>query len=276
MNGWPMTTGQIALCVKRLATGVLVLLLLAGTACAQGEDLPKAEKILHKTVDAMGGKALAAKYHNRVSTGTFGMPAQGIQGTLTSYEEAPDKSLSIIEIPGYGKNEIGTDGKIYWEREAVIGPRIMEGEERAQKRRLSTFNGLAHWEKLYKKAECVAMEIVGERPCFKLTMTPEEGAAETWYIDQNTYLMVRMDLRVISPMGVIPVQVYLENYKKVDGLMYPHTTRQRMVNIEQVITIESIKHDVKMPKDRFELPDDIKELVDSRAKDKDEKNTDKP
>ena len=40
-----------------------------------------------------------------------------------------------------------------------------------------------------------------------------------------------------------------------------HKTRVIVMGQERILTIESIEHNVEMPADRFELPDQIKELL---------------
>ena len=247
--------------VGSILTSVLILLATTSVVTAQDEKLPKAEDILKKHIDALGGKSALNKLHNRVAQGTFQVPAQGIKGAFTTYEAARNKNYTTIDLGGIGQIESGSDGQVHWERTAMTGVRILEGTEKDFALRQSTFNGMLYWTKLYKQAATIGEAKVGEQSCYKLEMTPNEGNPEIWYINKESYLHVRTDLVYQGPMGEIPLQIMFEDNKKVDGLVLPHTVRQSMMGMEQVMTIESVKHNVDMPKERFDLPEDVKALL---------------
>ena len=248
---WPFLAGGLA--------GLLVLLI-AAAPCLAEDTLPKAADLIDKCIDALGGRAALQKLHNRVAKGTFEVPAQQIKGTVTSYEAERNKTYTRIEIPGIGLIENGCDGHVHWENNVMVGPRIIEGEEAALAERQSTFNGILYWPKLYKSAETTGVAEVDGKPCYKVVMTPSEGAPETWYFDKESHLQVREDIPIKGPMGQIVVQVYMEDYKPVDGVQLPHTVRQVAGGMEQIVKVESFEHNVDIPKDRFDLPAAIKEL----------------
>jgi hypothetical protein len=262
VQGRNLTTRSIA---AFMAATVAAVLTTGSLARAQEEKLPKAEEILTKSIDAMGGKAAFEKLHNRVSKGTFEVLGQGqgpgAKGSATVYEAAPIKARTAIQIEGVGTIESGTDGKVFWELHPMMGARILDGEEKAMAMRQSTFNSTLHWKELYKKAECVGTEKVGDQSCYKLVMTPAEGSPESWYIDQKSSLPIRMDMVVKTQMGEMPIEVTIEDYKKVDGILYPHKATQKVMGVRQVITVQSIEHNVDIPKDKFDLPDPVKELL---------------
>ena len=69
---------------------------------AQEDKLPKAEEVLDRAIEGLGGKAALEKIRNRVSKGSFEMPAQGTKAAIVSYEAAPNKSYTAIDLPGMG------------------------------------------------------------------------------------------------------------------------------------------------------------------------------
>ena len=71
---------------------------LFAAAVFAADDLPKAETILDKYVDATGGKAAYAKVKSDISTGTMSMAAMGLSGKLTMYGAAPAKRLMEVTI----------------------------------------------------------------------------------------------------------------------------------------------------------------------------------
>ena len=66
------------------------------------------------------------------------------------------------------------------------------------------------------------------------------------------------------PAGPIPIVALPTNYKRVDGILLPYTTRVLVMGTERLVTTESIKHNVELPKDCFELPEEIQALVDKK------------
>ncbi len=271
-----MTRGAVA--VSRLVVVVAIGLILAVPArtLAQAEKLPKGEDLIAKCIEAGGGKAAMEKIHNRVTKGSIEVPAAGVKGTFTGYEAEPNKSLTILEIQGTTIQQ-GTDGKVFWELKGA--PRILEGDEKQMAERLSTFQMILHWQKFYSKAETVGTEKVGDHDCYKLTMTLKGGATETWFIDQKTNLLARTDMTVKEGGAEIPIQVAMEDYRKVDGLTLSFKSIQTIVamNLQQVYTIESIKQNVDLPKDRFDLPPEIKALLkDSSSQPASPKESEKP
>ena len=151
-----------------------VVTLVAPHAAAQ--DLPKAEQVLDKYVEVTGGKDAYEKIKNRVTRCTLDTGALGIKGTVTMYQAAPNKSLTETDLAGVGKQSEGTDGTVVWEVSTVNGPRIKEGVERASYLRRHAIDSEVNWRKYYDKVECTGVEKVGDKDCFKLELTPKEGA----------------------------------------------------------------------------------------------------
>lgn len=233
------------------------------------KDLPSAAKLLDKHIEALGGKAALEKVRNRVAKGTFAIPAQGFKGTVTVYVAEPDKARTTVDITGIGKMESGRNGDIVWEVSAVMGARILEGQERAMQLREMDFKGILHWTKQYKSAETVGEAVVDGKPCYKIEMTPkEEDKPATWYIDKESHLLWRVDMSVQNAMGTYETENYLEDYKDVDGVKIPMKSRTVVaaVEMEQVITLESVEQNVDLPKGVFDLPEAIKELAAQKKK----------
>jgi hypothetical protein len=238
---------------------------------AQEEKLPKAEEVLDKSIEAMGGKAAFEKLRNRVIKGTVEVRAPGgsqtVKGTIATHTAAPNKSSSVAELAGQ-KFETGTDGETYWEIAPPRGPRVLDGDEKAFEQRRATFNAELHWKELYKKVECAALEDVDGVSCYKVVSTPARGKPETVWYDRKTYLPVRAELVLSTSMGEQTCQLAMSDYRKADGLLLPYKVVQTVLGIDQTITVDSIEHNVDLPADRFALPEPIKELLKSKSESK--------
>ena len=225
------------------------------------DALPKAETILDHFVEVTGGKAAYEKRKTEVSSGTIDFAAQGLKGTVTRYAAAPDKLYAVMELDGVGKIESGTVNGVSWEKSAMMGPRIKSGDEKAQSVRESTFNSSLNWRKVFVKAETVGVESVEGQECYKLALTPITGKPETAYYSKKTGLEVKTSTIAASPMGEVPVEVVVSEYKDFDGIKQPTKMIQRVAGQELLITIQNVKSNEAIGDDRFDPPAEIKALM---------------
>jgi len=250
-----------------------LLLLIAGAVCAgfvqAGADgpLPKAETILDGFVDATGGKAAYEKRKSEIVTGTVEFAANGMKGTVTIYSDVSNNNYTVIDLEGVGKIESGVYKGQAWESSAVQGTRLREGAEKADAIRDAAFNGPLHWRELYTKAETMGLEDVDGEPAYKIVLTPAEGKPQTAFFSKKTGFMIKRLATLTHPMGEIPMEMTLSNYKDRGGIMMPNTMSQKFMGQEFTITIEDVKVNSEIPKDRFEPPAEVKKLMDKARTD---------
>jgi hypothetical protein len=248
-----------------LVLGVFLLPALGGAALlgavASEEALPEAGAILDGYIEATGGKAAYEKITNRVTKATLEITAQGIAMDLTIYAARPNKNYMLIESEAIGTIEKGTDGTTVWEKSAMMGPQIKDGQEKADTLREAIFDKFVNWREMYEKAECVGVEMLSDNPAHKVVLTPRDGKPQSFYFDQVSKLLVKVELTVENPMGTIPVETFLEDYRSIDGVLLPHKSRVVAMGQERLLTTESIEHNVDLPPDRFDLPAEIRAIL---------------
>ncbi|HLH41961.1 MAG TPA: DUF620 domain-containing protein [Bryobacteraceae bacterium] len=228
---------------------------------AAGQALPAAETILDRFIEVTGGKAAYEQRKTEIVTGVVEFAAAGIKGSVVSYAEEPSQYYSSLDIPGVGKVEMGVAGGVAWERSALMGPRIKSGEERDQALREARMNAPYHWRELYSKAETTGVETVNGDECFKVLLTPKEGKPETMFFSKKSGLMRKTALVASSPMGDVPAEVFMDDYKDFGGLLSPAKTTQKAAGQEFTITIDSLKANEPIPPERFQMPEEIKALL---------------
>lgn len=225
---------------------------------AQEDELPKAELILDTYVQVTGGKAAYAKLRNRIEEITIESVGSGMKFSLTAFYARPDKTYFLIEGETIGKIEKGTNGGVAWESSLKNGPAIKWGAERDDMLRQGTFDRITQWRKLFKKAECVGVESIDGKPCFKVVMTPETGEPETRYYEKKSNLLRKTEA---ADQAAVPYELFFSDYREVDGVLSPHTIRRVSTGQATLFTIDSIRRNVDMPADRFTLPDDVQTLL---------------
>jgi hypothetical protein len=237
----------------------MTLIFLALLTVAQ--QLPTGEAVIAKYIAVTGG-AEYDKILNSVASGRLEMPAQGIKGKITIYQQAPDKQYSLAEIPGIGTIEDGVAGTIAWEKSALQGARLKSGEEKdAAIRAANDKSRLANWKKFYKSVETAGAETVDGKSCYKVILTPMSGKPETEFYDQSSGLLIKASAVVATPMGDVPVETALSDYRLEGKLLMPHKLKQGAIGQQFEITIDEMKFNIELPKDRFEPPADVKALL---------------
>lgn len=234
------------------------LYFLTAALLAADKPLPQAEAILDHFVDVTGGKAAWDTVKTQESTASLEVVGKGLKGTIQTYSLRPDKVYVVLDLEGVGKIESGSDGNVVWERSAILGARIREGEERAAALRESSL--VTDWRVFYRKAETTGMDESAGQPCYKVSMTPKEGKPETLCFDVKTGYLVRKAGITKTPMGEIPTETLLSNYKEVESIRIPFTISQKVAGAEMLAQIQTVKLNGPIPADRFALPEDIKAL----------------
>ncbi|HXF27217.1 MAG TPA: DUF620 domain-containing protein [Bryobacteraceae bacterium] len=242
---------------------VLLLVMAVGALAAQSTpaDLPKAETILDRYVEATGGKAAYEQRHSEVATGTIEMVGAGVTGTIADYRSAPDKAYTELEVNGVGKIQAGSNGEVAWELSALQGPRVKSGDEKADAMRDSIFNGPIRWREIYPKVVTAGSATVDGEDCYKVVATPKDSKPETQYYSKKSGLLLKTEGIQITSMGEIPVEETMSNYKDAGGILAPYTITQKGAGQEMKVEIQNVKVNTEIPASRFDLPAEIKELV---------------
>lgn len=256
---------------KHLSRGILIsFALLVGlspailgqesSATAPASDLPSAESILDRHVEVTGGREAYEKRTYNVAHGKMEMGAVGVSGELTSYAK-PGLQYIVIELAGVGKIEQGIKDGIAWENNILQGPRIKTGDERTSALRDAMLNAPIHWRKIYPTVETVGIESINGEDAYRVLQTPAEGSAVTTYYSVETGLAIKLATTVINPMGNIPVEAVMSEYKEFEGVLSPTKLIQTVAGQTITITIVSMEANVDIPDERFDLPEAVQALL---------------
>lgn len=226
---------------------------------------PTAEEVLAAYIEATGGKEAYESIYNRMSVTSMEMPAQGMTMKITSYIAKPNKAYTTIDTGVMGTVETGTDGEIVWQKSMMTGPRILKGPEREEVLRDSVLDRLVYWQDHFKTVEYAGLEDVKGKPAYKIVMTPLSGTDQTMFFDRESKLMVKLAMTVENPMGTIPLEIFSEDYREVDGILVAHKASMTMMGVETTMLVEEIRNNVDVPEGTFDLPAEIEALIETDA-----------
>lgn len=225
---------------------------------------PSAKEIIERYIEATGGRAAYEKITSRETTGSMEIPQQGIKGSTTMVQAAPNKMMMKIDLGGFGSQTTGTDGENAWSVDTMQGARILAGEEKIAMLRQSTFNSELNWEALYKEVKAESEEDVNGKPAYAVTMVTHEGQKSTNFYDKESGMLIKTMTIAKSQMGEIPMESWYSDFKEVDGVKMPHkTTISGAMGMQIIMTIESLKQNVALAPDAFKMPDEVAKLMEA-------------
>lgn len=215
---------------------------------------PTVDQILDKYVQAIGGREALEKITSWVIKQTLEISAMGLKAESETYAKAPNKTLTILNISGIGVIREGYDGQTAWSEDPMTGLREKSGVELAATVREADFHGALKIRQRYSKLELKGKEKVGDRETWVILATPAEGAPVKMYYDAQTGLLARTDTEEESPEGKFSVQTTVEDYREVDGVKLPFTSRGKTPIANMVIKTFEVKSNVAIDDAKFKKP----------------------
>jgi hypothetical protein len=236
---------------------LLLGLLVASPAAAQ---LPAAKDLQAKHVQALGGAEVIKKHTMMHISGNFEVPAQGIAGTMEIWSMAPDKMLSVQEIPGVGTIKAGFDGTTGWQTNPMTGASVLTGKQLDQIKQQADLHAVLTPDKYIASMETVEKTTFDGKEAYKVKIVTKSGETYHEYFDASTGLNIGMVRSIESQMGPIEATTMVGDYKTVDGQLFPTKMRQSAMGMESVIVFNKIEFTGVEPS-LFELPKEIKALT---------------
>lgn len=242
---------------------VPIVLAIAAASLLHAQDaakLPTGREVIDRYVEAIGGKAAVMKHTSTKVTGTFSVPSQGLNGTMEILTAAPDRFLLRVTLPGVGEIANGFDGTVGWMMDPMMGPMLLQGASLAEMKADADYFAALHEDASVKSLQTVERTVFESTPAYKVRVERASGGEDFEFYDVASGLLVGSTGRRTLPMGTFDVANVLSDYKEFGGLRLPTRSRQRMMGIEQVMTIGAVEFDA-VNAAAFALPPPIKALV---------------
>jgi hypothetical protein len=243
-----------------MAVALAVFAHSAPLPATQDAPLPPGKEILARHVKAIGGEAAFKALKSVRATGRLEMAAQQISGDFEMLAARPNKQRMRVTITGFGQVESGYDGKIGWRIDPASGPAVLAGKELAEAADDAAFDAVLYGPDFVSDITTVARVQFEGRPAYKVKLALKSGNERFEYFDVESGFQIGSESSRTTQMGVMPVVSILSDYRKFGALMWPTGLVQRLMGIEQVVTITSYEYDV-VAADAFGLPPAIKALI---------------
>ena len=243
-------------------TAIAVLVAASVPAAAQQTPsvTPEAKAIISRHIAALGGEKAMASVTSMRASGSLSMPAQGITGTVEISAARPNKTLLKAEIAGIGKLESAFDGQRGWTVDPIMGPSLLTGKQLDQAKFDAAFESTFLDPARYTSLTVAGTATFDGRKMHRIDAVNALGDKSIEYFDAETGLHAGSTSSRETPMGNVEVTSFIRDYRKVGGSLQAHQLVQKMMGVEQVITLEKFELNV-VPADAFAIPPAVKALI---------------
>ena len=182
-------------------------------------DLPSADDVIEKYMQAVGGSAAVANVSSRVESGTvtFGL---GVGFPIEILTKSPSRQAMIVHLSA-GDSSTVFDGQNGWFRPPAGPVRDMPQADIAGAKLDADLQFPINVKKTFQQLKVIRTEKVGEHEAILLFATNSSGPPLELYFDRQTGLLLRQLRFGSSPLGLNPTQIDYGDYKTFDGLQVP-------------------------------------------------------
>ena len=197
-------------------------------------DAPSVDDILNHYIRALGGKAAIQKLTSRVAKGTIAIASEGIEGTVQSWLQYPDKLLVVTDFPGTGSVRQGFDGTLGWLEDPQSTLRVIGGAELDDLRRTAIMDRAIRMKDVYPGLAFKDRETVDGKDVWVLETTIAPWTYRM-YFDVNGGLMTRVEMdRDFDGGKKVTTVLVPSDFRPVGGVMVPFTISESSPSVSWV------------------------------------------
>jgi len=231
------------------------------TPPATSEDTKqKADEVLSAHVTALGGRPALERVNSRTAKGTFQVLGIALSGPAEMYAKAPNKTLTILTVPGQTTLKEGFDGTVGWQEDPDEGVVDKSGLELGSAIRDADFyqplKMRAQYPNLVFKgtAKLALFKANGERgeaSDLLVLEAPRAGQPRLFYFDARSGLLLRTEER--NQANEVTSATEYDDYREVDGTRVPFLIHH-IEDAHFVIKIAEVKQNVSIDDAVFVKP----------------------
>jgi len=219
---------------------------------AGAKELPTADAILDRYVEAAGGTAAFEKLKTRTIKGVL-VTESGRTYTLEIVEKAPDLGLMTATSPKGNVSRDGFDGTTAWN---AAGSSVFasHGLEAARIARDAQFFVDTDVKKRLPRRFVEGKETVSGEEAYVVRAGGPGDVSERLSFSVSTGLLLRGEVLTKTPLGRYSEETDYSDYRDVDGVKLPFTVARMEVNTRYTEKYSEIKHNVPVDESSFQMP----------------------
>ena len=239
---------------------------------ATAQELPSPDELLDRAYEAMGGNAIE-KIESYAASAEMTAP----MGTMTSQVTWAKPHWVLIKqsVPQMGEMEMGTDGKVGWMNNPIMGYQLMEGDQLEGIRQQAFHARTMHLRPTLKETNTQVGDVLRKEfdgvACYELQLVrkadgkTERGAA---YFGVESGLILGMRTIDDTPQGAVVTTVSFKEWKEIAGVNFFH--RMDVSGGPMNITVNYTRIQLNAVKpEQLVIPDEVVELAKKQGDEKD-------
>ena len=227
-----------------------------GVSAAEGEpippaNLPSADQLIEKYIQALGGPNAIQKVSSRYEKGTMNL--SGRELSLEIFDKSPDKRISITHLPD-GDSSTALDGHEGWLSAPHRPVREMPAAEAEGARIDADLQMPLHLKSDFGDLRPARPEKIGDQETYQLTGERAGQPTGRLYFDRQSGLLVRMIRYSDSPLGLNPLRIDYSDYRLVDGVQVPFRWTVARPAGQFTIQASSVEQNIPIDDSKFVKP----------------------
>jgi hypothetical protein len=214
-------------------------------------NMPTADQLIDKYVQAVGGADAVNKVTSRVEKGN--VIVQGSSIPIAVYAKAPNKRISITKSPN-GESSTAFDGTIGW-LGGGRGPRVMNPTETQASKMDADIHFATDVKKTLTRLRVGRPDKIGDTEMYVVVGQAADQTAVRLYFDEKTGLLTRLVRYTPTAFGRLPTQIDYADYRDVDGVKIPFRWTLARVNGRFTIQIDTAQQNVPIDDSKFTKPE---------------------
>ncbi len=242
--------------LRRVAVAMLAMVCAAPAVYAQTAD-----EIVAKNIEAHGGAAKLRSVQSMKATGKMEI-GPGMQAPVIAYQTRPNSMRTEFTFQGMtGVQTYDGARNEAWQIMPFMGkkdPELVSADERDEMADGADLDGqLMDYAKKGNKVEFLGKDKLEGTDVYKLKLTLKDGSIQTWYIDTDSNLEVRVDSeRVVRGTTKKSVRV-IGDYQQIDGMAVPMSMEMSDADHpdqKMKLTLEKVQFNVPVDASIFKMP----------------------
>ncbi len=181
-----------------------------------------AEQVINKYLGAIGGKDKLKAVKDLSMTMEADMMGQAV--TMNLIQKSPNKIRQTLSAGGMVVQSSTFNGE-----KGIIAQmgqsKPMSAEEIKTTRNQAVLFSEMKLAELGYQSKLIGTENVDGNNAFLVELTSSEGKKQTLYFDANNFLKIKEVSVVEGPQGQATITTDLSDYKRVNGILFPHTRK---------------------------------------------------
>ncbi len=214
-------------------------------------NLPTADQIVDEYVQAVGGTTAIEQVTSRKEEGT--VTIEGTTAAVEIFNRDPDQRL-VRQHGSAGEFISVFDGRQGWFSSPGHPVRELSGNELDTARVDADLHFPVHLRKICADLRVENQATIGLHDAYVLSCANDKKPPVDLYFDRESKLLVRMTRYLDSPLGRIPIQIDLSDYRLAGAVKIPFRLTLRQAERVAFTQIEQVESNVPIDAAAFARP----------------------